>query len=603
MQPLDLPLRFTQGDDAQVHLTFVTPVAEPFDLTEWTVTAVIRKRADPDLAPLASFAVVQTANEVTLTLEEEDTLALPERAYWSLRAFHSSSDLVQTWLAGLARTDFRAEDAGANAFTIEIGPTEVTVVTAAGVGPIGPKGDDGQQGTSGLGVPPGGTTAQVLAKVSDDDYDTDWATGGGGGAPTDATYLTATSNGGLSAEVVVGATPGGELGGTWASPTVDATHSGSAHLALGSSGSTAAAGNHDHAGTYDPAGTSSTHSADTTSVHGIADTADVVLTDDARLSNARTPTAHVLNGALHTASGLTAGHVLRASGATAFDFAALQDADIPSTIARDSEVAAGYQPLDSDLTAIAALSTTSYGRALLALADAAAGRTALGLGTAATSASGDFQPIDSDLTSIAALSTTSYGRSLLEAADAAAARTLTGAPSTTDARFDRFKRIASTAPTITATANTTAKSTVASLTLPAADVAVDDVFVFEVGWDALNNSGGAVNYTYTLDLGASQLAVSNALSVSTSSARIKGRARFSIYITATAAQRTWGDFAVSFAGAQSMPAWNTGQTGVVASSTTENLSTDKTLVFSITMGTANANADFRPYVGVLTRMR
>lgn len=88
---------------------------------------------------------------------------------------------------------------------------------------------------------------------------------------------------------------------------------------------------------------------------------------------------------------------------------------------------AGYQPLDSDLTSIAALTTTSYGRAFLALADAAAGRTALGLGTAATSASGDFQPVDSDLTAIAALSTTSFGRSLLTAADAAAARTAIGA--------------------------------------------------------------------------------------------------------------------------------------------------------------------------------
>ena len=46
--------------------------------------------------------------------------------------------------------------------------------------------------------------------------------------------------------------------------------------------------------------------------------------------------------------------------------------------------ASTYQPLDSDLTAIAALSTTTFGRALLALADAAAGRTALGLGGAAT---------------------------------------------------------------------------------------------------------------------------------------------------------------------------------------------------------------------------
>lgn len=38
-----------------------------------------------------------------------------------------------------------------------------------------------------------------------------------------------------------------------------------------------------------------------------------------------------------------------------------------------------FQPLDSDLTAIAALSTTSYGRALLTQADAAAARSYLGI--------------------------------------------------------------------------------------------------------------------------------------------------------------------------------------------------------------------------------
>jgi len=48
----------------------------------------------------------------------------------------------------------------------------------------------------------------------------DWAAAGGG-APTDADYLVGTANGSLSAEIVVGATPGGELGGTWASPTID----------------------------------------------------------------------------------------------------------------------------------------------------------------------------------------------------------------------------------------------------------------------------------------------------------------------------------------------------------------------------------------------
>lgn len=54
---------------------------------------------------------------------------------------------------------------------------------------------------------------------------------GGAGAPTDADYLVGTAHAGLSAEIVVGTAPGGELGGTWASPTVDATHSGSTHAA------------------------------------------------------------------------------------------------------------------------------------------------------------------------------------------------------------------------------------------------------------------------------------------------------------------------------------------------------------------------------------
>ena len=49
------------------------------------------------------------------------------------------------------------------------------------------------------------------------------------GAPDSADYLVGTANGSLTSEIVVGTTPGGELGGTWASPTVDSTHSGSAH--------------------------------------------------------------------------------------------------------------------------------------------------------------------------------------------------------------------------------------------------------------------------------------------------------------------------------------------------------------------------------------
>lgn len=93
-----------------------------------------------------------------------------------------------------------------------------------------------------------------------------------------------------------------------------------------------------------------------------------------------------------------------------------------------SSTLAGYQPLDSDLTAIAALSTTAYGRSLLTLANA----TALAAEVDSfflTPAEGNaaYQPLDSDLTAIAALTTTSYGRAFLALADAAAARTAIGA--------------------------------------------------------------------------------------------------------------------------------------------------------------------------------
>ena len=87
------------------------------------------------------------------------------------------------------------------------------------------------------------------------------AVGGGSGAPTTADYLVGTANGGLSAEIVVGTSPGGELGGTWASPTVDATHSGSTHAATQAAAEATAAA------------ALAAHEADTTSVHGIADTA------------------------------------------------------------------------------------------------------------------------------------------------------------------------------------------------------------------------------------------------------------------------------------------------------------------------------------------
>lgn len=66
-----------------------------------------------------------------------------------------------------------------------------------------------------------------------------------------------------------------------------------------------------------------------------------------------------------------------------------------------AEIAAAYQPLDSDLTAIAVQTTTSYGRSFLDRADAAAARTLMGvvIGT-------DVQAYDADLQGFANLATT-----------------------------------------------------------------------------------------------------------------------------------------------------------------------------------------------------
>jgi hypothetical protein len=104
-------------------------------------------------------------------------------------------------------------------------------------------------------VPYDNTTSGLTATDAKAAIDELAASSGGAAAPATVDYLVGTASGTLSAEIVVGTTPGGELGGTWASPTVNATHSGSTHAATQAAAEATAAT------------ALSGHVADTTSAH------------------------------------------------------------------------------------------------------------------------------------------------------------------------------------------------------------------------------------------------------------------------------------------------------------------------------------------------
>lgn len=362
----------------------------------------------------------------------------------------------------------------------ELETTVVTIVLDSSSAP----------GIPGVGVPAGGTANQVLTKDSGTDYDTSWqdAQGAGGGAPDDVDYLVGTASGDLSAEIVVGTSPGGELGGTWASPTVDASHSGSTHAAVQAAAeATAAAALAGHTGDTTDAHDASAISVDSTNLAGTGTDVQAVLEelDDAiaAVDAGDVPSTRTLTAGAGLAGGgdlsadrsfavnvddssieinadtlrVKAGGITSAMiadgtvavGDLAFDPATQAELDahvndttdahagsaITNTAAGNisattvqaaiNELDTEKQPLDADLTAIAALSP-SNDDIIQRKGGVWTNRTIAQLLTDLATPGTTFQPLDSDLTAIAALSTTAFGRAVLALADAAALATAAG---------------------------------------------------------------------------------------------------------------------------------------------------------------------------------
>jgi len=160
---------------------------------------------------------------------------------------------------------------------------EVDLIEIASAGPQGEKGE---------GIPAGGTTSQVLAKLSGDDYDTDWT----------SDYADAAQ--GALADTSI------QPGDNVSDLTNDANYIDASGAPVQSvDGKT---GTVDLSGDYDALGSASsvqsnlnTHTGATTNVHGIADTSDLIIEGDARLTDTRTPTDGTVTDAKIVSGGLS----------------------------------------------------------------------------------------------------------------------------------------------------------------------------------------------------------------------------------------------------------------------------------------------------------
>lgn len=269
-RPADLRLNLVAGDDFAVTFTFVDDADDPIDLSASTWQAYALRNPGDAVATGTAFTVgtgSAATGILTLSLTDTQTLTLPRVGVWYLR--DDTND--RTYLAG----SYQAAALGGggtsstptNAATVQVTTTSITV-TALGVAAGGGGGATNLAYTA---SPTGG----VVSSDTGNDATLTLADGTNAGlmAPAQHTKLA-----GIEAGATADMTAAEIL---TAIKTVDGAGSGlDADLLDGNSSAAFATAGHNHTGTYEPAGTVATHEADTTSVHGIADTSALALAAD-----------------------------------------------------------------------------------------------------------------------------------------------------------------------------------------------------------------------------------------------------------------------------------------------------------------------------------
>lgn len=159
----------------------------------------------------------------------------------------------------------------------------------------------------------------------------------------------------------------------------------------------------------------------------------------------------------------------------------------------------------------------------------------------------------------------------------------------------------SVAPTIApGVANTATETDIANFTTSAGQFVVGDEIDFDVDWDVINNSGGSIVYTWRLYVGSTVKTF--APSYGTSAQAAGHSARFRLVLAALNDPRLSGSILAGFAGS-GFTGVNAGASGVLdPASATADFSGAVTIKLTGQMGSANANASFRPVSGNLKRV-